>query len=482
MTNDTVLKTFLNSGNSNMDLLRKKAKGTTQDVESDLAKCLTATDLVFLGIGAIIGAGIFVLTGITAATAAGPAIIFCYIIAGLTCGFAALSYAELAASVGGCGSAYGYTYVGFGEIFAWIVGWDLLLEYALSVSAVSVGWSGYVADFLKTIQLPLPDYLVQGYFQGGIANVPAVFIILTLTTLLCLGVKSSARFNMLMVIVKLLVIALFIIIALQEVNVAYWTPFMPFGWDGVMRGTSLIFFAYVGFDAVSTAADEAINPQRDLPKGIILSLIICTVLYIVVSGLLTGIMPYASLNVPSPISHVLLTLGYKISAGLVGVGAIAGLTTVMLVMYYGLSRVFLAMARDGLLPHFFSKTHKTRKTPVRIVLLCGSVISVFSAFFPIETLAHLVNVGTLFAFVVVCMGVLVMRYKHPEIERPFKTPGMPYVPVLGIMGCLYLIAQLPWETLVRFAVWMVLGMVVYFLFSRKSSALNLQSQTSIKNV
>lgn len=458
-----------------MDLLRKKAKGTTKDIHSSLAKCLTATDLTFLGIGAIIGAGIFVLTGIAAATEAGPAIIFSYIIAGLTCGFAALSYAELAASVGGCGSAYGYAYVGFGEIVAWIVGWDLLLEYALSVSAVSVGWSGYVVDFLKTINHPLPEYLTHGLAGGGIANVPAVCIILALTMLLCLGVKSSARINTMMVIVKLSVIAIFIFIALQEVKVANWTPFMPFGWEGVMEGTALIFFAYVGFDAVSTAADEAINPQRDLPKGIIISLIVCTLLYILVSGLLTGMMHYTSLNTPSPISHALLVLGYKISAGLVGVGAIAGLTTVMLVMYYGLTRVFLAMARDGLLPHVFAKTHNIRKTPVRIVLLCGTIISIFAAFFPIDTLAHLVNVGTLFAFIVVCLGVLVMRYKHPDIERPFKTPLMPYVPLLGILGCLYLMMHLPWVTLMRFMVWMAMGVVVYFLFSRESSLLNQQS-------
>ncbi len=454
-----------------MDLFRKKDIADSFDNESHLAKCLTAFDLTFLGVGAIIGAGIFILTGIVAATYAGPAVIFSYIVAGFSCAFAALSYAELAASIGGCGSAYGYAYAGFGELIAWIVGWDLILEYAISVSAVSVGWSSYANDFLSSMKIDVPKYFLHGPLDGGLLNLLAFLIIIALTSLLIMGVKSSTRFNNVIVMIKLLVVFLFIAIAISEVHVENWVPFMPFGWTGVMRGASLIFFAYIGFDAVSTAAEEAINPQRDLPRGIIYSLILCTLLYITVAGLLTGMAYYPTLNVASPISHSLLTLGYRVAAGLVGVGAIAGLTTVMLVMFYGLTRVFLAMARDGLLPKIFSKTNETTKTPVRIILLCGLLMASLSAMVPISDLAELVNIGTLFAFIIVCSGVLYLRYTHPDIPRPFKTPGMPVVPILGIISCIYLIAHLPWVTMARFVIWMLIGFIIYFAFSRNHSKL-----------
>jgi APA family basic amino acid/polyamine antiporter len=454
-----------------MDLFRKKDIAESLNNESHLAKCLTLFDLTFLGVGAIIGAGIFILTGIVAATHAGPAIIFSYVIAGFASAFAALSYAELAASIGGCGSAYGYAYAGFGELIAWIVGWDLLLEYSISVSAISVGWSGYANDFLLALKIQIPDYFTHGPLTGGIANLSAVFIIAVLTSLLILGVKSSTRFNNTMVIIKLLVVLLFIVIACGEVRMENWSPFMPYGWSGVIKGASLIFFAYIGFDAVSTAAEEAINPQRDLPKGIIGSLVICTILYILVAGLLTLIAYYPTLNVSSPISHSLLVLGYKTAAGLIGVGAVAGLTTVMLVMYYGLTRVFFAMARDGLLPRFFSKTNERTKTPIRIILLCGILTASLSAMVPLGDLAELVNIGTLFAFIVVCTGVLYLRKTQAKMLRPFKVPGIPYVPLLGIISCFYLMINLPWITIIRFTIWMVLGLIIYFVFSRHNSVL-----------
>lgn len=457
-----------------MDLFRKKDIAGSVDNESHLAKCLTVFDLTFLGVGAIIGAGIFILTGIVAATYAGPAVILSYVVAGFACAFSALAYAELASSIGGCGSAYGYAYAGFGELIAWIVGWDLLLEYSISVSAVSVGWSGYAHDFFLSMKRFLPEVFFHAPYNGSILNLSAFFIIAVLTGLLILGVKSSTRFNNTMVILKLLVILLFIAIASTEVRVENWSPFMPFGWSGVIKGASVIFFAYIGFDAVSTAAEEAINPQRDLPRGIIGSLIICTVLYIVVAGLLTAIAHYPTLNVSSPISHSLLVLGHKTAAGLVGVGAIAGLTTVMLVLFYGLTRIFLAMARDGLLPRFFSKTNEHTKTPVRIILLCGILMATLSAIVPISDLAELVNIGTLFAFIVVCAGVLYLRRLHPEMHRPFKTPGMPYVPILGIISCFYLIINLPWITLMRFAIWMISGLIIYFTFSRHNSVLEMK--------
>ncbi len=454
-----------------MDLFRKKEINVLGDSGEDFRRCLSAFDLVFLGVGAIVGAGIFVLTGIVAATQTGPAIVFSYIMAGLACAFSALSYAELASSIGGCGSAYGYAYAGFGELIAWIVGWDLLLEYAVSVSAVSVGWSSYFNDVLLSINIHIPVYLLRGFTHGGIINILAMLIISALSVLLMLGVKSSARVNNIMVLTKLMVIFLFIIIASGEVDPKNWVPFAPFGWTGVMNGAALIFFAYVGFDAVSTATEEAINPQRDAPIGIIGSLVICTILYIVVSGLLTGIASYSSLNVASPISHSLLVLGYKVAAGLIGVGAIAGLTTVMLVLYYGLSRVFFAMARDGLLPQYFAITNKKTKTPVRIILLCGALMVCVAGLVPLGDLAELVNIGTLFAFIIVCAGVIFLHYTKPELVRPFKTPFMPYIPILGIVSCSYLICYLPWLTLLRFVVWMCIGIIIYFSYSRHKSAL-----------
>ncbi|CEG55519.1 amino acid permease [Legionella fallonii] len=463
-----------------MDFFRKKDIADSFDSESHLAKCLTVLDLTFLGVGAIIGAGIFILTGIVAATYAGPAVIFSYVVAGIACAFAALSYAELAASIGGCGSAYGYAYAGFGELIAWIVGWDLILEYAISVSAVSVGWSGYANDFLLSMKIHVPNYFLHGPLDGGVVNLLAFAIIIALTTLLIMGVKSSTRFNNVIVMIKLFVVFLFIAIASTEIRIENWSPFMPFGWSGVIKGASLIFFAYIGFDAISTAAEEAINPQRDLPRGILSSLIICTILYITVAGLLTAIAYYPTLNVSSPISHSLLALGYRTAAGLIGVGAIAGLTTVMLVMFYGLTRVFLAMARDGLLPKIFSRTNEHTKTPIRIILLCGVLMASLSAMVPISDLAELVNIGTLFAFIIVCSGVLYLRYVRPEMHRPFKTPGMPFVPILGILSCVYLIAHLPWVTLVRFVIWMLIGFMIYFSFSREHSKLFLDRRTSVK--
>lgn len=455
-----------------MDLMRKKPVHHIQNNNSQLLQCLSALDLTFLGIGAIIGAGVFVLTGVVAATQAGPAIIFSYVLAGLACAFSAISYAELAASVGGCGSAYGYSYAGFGELMAWIVGWDLLLEYGIATSAVSVGWSGYANDLLMAMHIKLPSWLLNGPLNHGFMNGLAFLIIASLTVLLSIGVRFSSRFNNFIVFVKLGVIFLFIAIACFNIEPRNWSPFMPFGWEGVMQGASLIFFAYIGFDAVSTAAEEAINPQRDLPIGIIASLIICTVVYMLVALLLTGIVPYDTLNNASPISNSLLKIGHRFAAGLIGVGAIAGLTTVMLVLFYGLSRVFLAMARDGLLPDWFAKTNENTKTPLRIIITTGLAMALTGGLVPISDLAELVNIGTLFAFILVCSGVLVMRYRHPNIHRPFKTPWMPVIPILGILSCAYLIYNLPLLTMVRFAVWMGIGMVIYALYGYKNSILN----------
>lgn len=458
-----------------MDLFRKKEITGLNESSDSLRRCLSAFDLTLMGVGAIIGAGVFVLTGLVAATQAGPAIIFSYMLAGLACAFSALSYAELASSIGGCGSAYGYAYVGFGEIIAWVVGWDLLLEYSITVSTVSVGWSGYFNDLLLALNIHIPMSLLTAPQNGGIINILSFGIIVILACLLMLGIKSTTRINSIMVAVKLLVIGLFIAVAFTEFDLNNWTPFMPYGWGGVMSGASLIFFAYVGFDAVSTAAEEAMNPQRDLPLGILGALAICTTVYIVVSGLLTGIVPYTTLNVTSPISHSLLTLGHKVVASMIGVGAVAGLTTVILVLFYGLSRIFFAMARDGLLPGYFAVTHHKTKSPIRIIILCATLMAPIAGLIAIDDLAEIVNIGTLFAFMIVCGGVIVLRYTRPDLQRSFKTPLMPLIPVLGILSCGYLIANLPSVTIMRFGIWMTIGMVVYFIFSRKHSVLANQS-------
>jgi len=454
-----------------MSLLRTKAVNADYVNGSNLRQVLSALDLTLLGIGAIIGAGIFVLTGIAAATQAGPAIVLSFVLSGLACAFAALSYAELAASVGGCGSAYGYAYAGLGELVAWIIGWDLILEYGVATAAVSIGWSGYVANVFAAIGHPLPEALLRAPMDGGLVDLPAVLVILVLGLLLAVGVHASARFNAAVVLVKLTAIGVFIAAALPNVNPANWHPFLPFGWTGVAQGGAMVFFAYIGFDAVSTAAEEARNPQRDLPIGILASLAICTLIYIVVSGLLTGIVPYPTLNVASPVADALLRIGHHWASAAVAAGAIAGLTSVMLVLYYGLSRVFLAMARDGLLPPVFAAVNSQTGTPARIILAAGVLMAAVAGFTPIRAVAELVNIGTLAAFVVVCGGVILMRRSHPDMHRPFRAPLSPLTPLLGIAFCLYLIAHLAPLTWLRFVVWMVIGLAVYFSYSRRHSAL-----------
>ena len=455
-----------------MSLFRTKPINADAYCDTGLKRCLNAVDLTLLGIGAIIGAGIFVLTGVAAATKAGPAIVFSYVVAGFACAFTALAYAELAAAIGGCGSAYGYAYAGLGEFIAWIIGWDLILEYGLATAAVAIGWSGYVNNALTAIGLPLPDHLLKSPVEGGLMNLPALAIVITLAALLTIGVRQSARFNAVMVLIKLIAITVFVAVAAFHVQPAHWQPFMPFGWEGVMAGAALIFFAYIGFDAVSTAAEEAIRPQRDLPIGIIASLAVCTVIYIVVAGLLTSITPYTTLNVASPVADSLLHLGHNWAAALIAAGAIAGLTTVMLVLYYGLTRVFLAMSRDGLLPPVFSTVNKTTHTPVRVILASGLLIAAIAGFTPIGKVAELVNIGTLAAFVLVCGGVIVLRWSKPNLKRPFRTPFSPGIPLLGIAFCGYLMLALPGETWWRFLIWMAIGLVVYFTYSRSHSALH----------
>ncbi|MGZ8162375.1 MAG: amino acid permease [Methylobacter sp.] len=463
-----------------LQIFRTKHIISDIDIDHGLKRCLSAWDLAFLGIGAIIGTGIFVLTGIAAATQSGPAVVLSFVIAGFACTFAALSYAELASAVGGCGSAYGYSYAAFGEMFAWIIGWDLLLEYGISVAAVANGWSGYFNNALTAIGMPLPEALTKAPKLGGLINLPASVIILALMGLLIMGVKQSSKANNAMVFVKLITITVFIAIAMFNVNPGNWDPFMPFGWfqslpdgktSGILAGASIVFFAYVGFDAVSTAAEEAENPQRDLPFGIVASLAFCTVIYIIVSGLLTGVVNYTDLNVSSPVAHALKMIGFTGASALISTGVIAGLTTVMLVLYYTLTRIIFAMSRDGLLSSFFSEVNPKTKTPVRVIVLCGVIISLIAGLMPLGDLAELVNIGTLAAFVLVCLGVIVLRITKPEMARPFRTPFSPLFPVLGMLSCGALMAFLPSLTWLRFIIWLAIGMIVYFAYSMHHSKL-----------
>ncbi|MBK1640548.1 amino acid permease [Chromatium okenii] len=454
------------------DVLRTKMINADHPAAGgNLRRVLGPVDLTLLGIGAIIGAGIFVLTGVAAATQAGPAIILSYFVAGIACAFSALAYAELAAAVGGCGSAYGYSYAGLGEIVAWIIGWDLILEYGVATSAVAIGWSSYVNNAFTAVGFALPDILIKSPSEGGWLNLPAALIVLVLAGLLSLGVRESARFNAIMVAVKLIAISIFIGVALFHIQPSNWQPFMPFGWNGVMGGAAVIFFAYIGFDAVSTAAEEARNPQRDLPIGILVSLAVCTLIYIIVAGLLTAVVAYPTLNVGSPVADVMLRLGYPWAAGFVAAGAIAGLTTVMLVLYYGLTRVFLAMSRDGLLPPLFARVNPRTHTPIRVIIVSGVLMAAIAGFTPIGEVAELVNIGTLAAFFLVCIGVVSLRYTHPDLPRPFKTPFAPAVPLLGAAACLYLMLNLPLVTWLRFGIWLALGLVIYFMYSHQHSVL-----------
>lgn len=459
-------------------LLRKKP--IQPHAHTGLKKCLTAFDLALLGIGGAIGTGIFVLTGIAAATQSGPAVVLSFIIAAIAAGFAALSYAELSSSIGGSGSAYGYSYVAFGEFAAWMMGWMLLLEYGVGAAAVANGWAGYFVNTLNNLGLHLPEHLTKAPVLGGTINLPAFAIIWILTLLLMVGVKESARANNIMVIIKLSTIAIFLALSVGHISTANWQPFMPFGWFetldngkniGVLAGASLVFFAYFGFDAVSTAAEECQQPQRDLPIGLIASLTFCTIIYIIVSGTLTGVIPYTELNTSSPVAYALTKLGYTWSSTLVATGVLAGLITVLLVLLYGLTRILFAMSRDGLISPVFSAVNPDRQTPSKIILMCGIVVSIVAGFIPLGELAETVNIGTLASFIMVCIGVIRLRQTHPDLPRPFKNPFNPLIPLGGVASCAALMSFLPAETWHRFLTWGVVGVVFYFVYSLRHSKL-----------
>lgn len=460
--------------NLTKQLLQRKSVAALSSMENGLKQTLNAKDLTVLGVGAIIGAGIFVLTGIAAAKYAGPAIILSFVLAGFACALAALCYSELASMIPVSGSAYSYAYATMGELMAWIIGWDLILEYALASSTVAIGWAGYLVSLLDSVGLHLPVYLTTAYLANpeiGLINLPAMAIILLLTGLLIIGIRQSASFNFVMVIIKLAVIVIFILSGSTQIQTQNWENFAPYGFAGIVTGAGVIFFAYIGFDAVSTAAQEAINPKKDVPIGIIASLIICTLLYILVAAVLTGIISYTELNVPAPIALAVDRLGMTWLSPIIKLGAITGLTSVMLVMLMGQSRIFYSMAKDQLLPPLFATIHPKFQTPHLSTLLVGVCVALLAGFMPIEKLGELVSIGTLFAFILVCGGVWILRISHPEMTRHFKCPLVPYIPIAGILVCLGLMLGLPFDTWIRLFIWLLLGFVLYFGYGIKHSAL-----------
>ena len=469
-----------------MSLFSKKPLSELmQEAESDtLRRSLGAFSLTTLGIGAVIGAGIFVITGTAAAQFAGPALVISMLIAGVGCAFAGLCYAEFASMIPVAGSAYTYAYATLGELFAWIIGWDLILEYALGASTIAVGWAGNVQSFLQDFGLGIPARwagppgsvvtLPGGSTVHGVLNVPAALVVLAISVLLIIGIRESAGLNTVIVIIKVVVLLLFVAFGAAYINRANWHPFVPpneghfgvFGWSGVLRGAGVIFFAFIGFDAVSTAAQEARNPQRDMPIGIMVSLVICTILYVAVALVLTGIVKYTQLNVPAPIALGIDATGIKWLKPIVKLGAIMGLTSTMLVMLLGQPRIFYSMSRDGLLPPLLGKIHPRFRTPYVTTAITGVVVALVAGLFPIAVLTQLTAMGTLLAFVMVCMGVLVLRKREPHLNRPFKTPGMPWVPIAGALICFAQMVGLPGETWARLVIWLVIGLAIYFWYGR----------------
>jgi len=479
------------------NLLRTKSieqlVGDAEHGGKALKRTLSALDLTLLGIGAIIGTGIFVLTGTAAANQAGPGIVLSYVLAGTACGFAALCYAEFAAMIPISGSAYTYAYATLGEIFAWMIGWDLILEYAVGSMTVAVGWSGYFQRILAGFGIHLPAWMSASPDSavGSLINLPAVLIVLGIMVLLVIGVRESARFNAAMVAIKLAAVAFFIVMGVTYVKPENWSPLMPYGFSGVATGAAVVFFAYIGFDAVSTTAEEAKNPSRDLPIGIIASLVICTVLYLVVAGILSGMIPvthYRSLEaalpgVPivaatestsflnAPVAYALHVINLDWAAGLVSAGAVAGITSVLLVMLMSQPRIFFAMSRDQLLPAGVSKVHPKFRTPYITTIITCAIVSVVAGFVPINILGEMTSIGTLFAFVVVSIAVIILRVKRPEARRPFRVPLGYTIPILGVAFCVYLMVSLSVMTWVRFLVWLDIGMVIYWFYGRTHSPL-----------
>lgn len=456
-----------------MDLFRKKDIGALRSMaqNSGLTKNLGAFDLVFLGIGSVIGTGIFVLTGVGAALYAGPGISLSFVLASIACAFAGLAYAEYASMVPVAGSAYAYTYASLGEFLAFIVGWNLILEYTVTCSTVAAGWSGYVVGLLSSGGIDLPVAFTKVPEEGGIINVPAILITMFLCILLVRGTKETVMINRILVFVKLAVIVIFFVLAVPNIDPTNWDPFLPYGTQGISAGAAIVFFAYIGFDAVATSAEEAKNPSRDLPIGILGSLGVCAVLYFFVALVLTGVVPYTDLNNAEPVAYALRVIGYPIGSAIVAVGAICSITTVLLVLLYGQARIFFALSRDGMIPAGICKIHKLYRTPYLVTIGGCILVSIIAGFAPIHLIAEMANIGTLSAFFIAGFGVLYLRIKRPDIKRGFKCPAIYFVAPMAMICCGYLMYNLPIHTWIRFVVWCGIGFVVYFGYSYKHSKL-----------
>ena len=463
-----------------------------EEMASDnrLRRVLGPVTLTALGVGAIIGAGIFVLTGLAANVYAGPGLTLSFIVAGFGCALAALCYAEFASMVPVAGSAYTYAYATLGELLAWIIGWDLILEYAVASSTVAHGWSHYFMSFLKLFGLAVPaqwaaspidfDPATHAWVQtGAYCNLPAGLVVLLITVILVIGIRESARFNAAMVVLKLVVVLFVISFGSMYIRVENWTPYLPYGATGVFKGAAYIFFAYIGFDSVSTHAEEARNPQRDVPIGIIASLALCTILYILVAAVLTGMVPYNQIDLDAPVAQAFAARGLPVAVFLISLGAVVGITSVLLVLLLSQARILLAMARDGLVSYsFFGAVHPRFRTPHKATILTGVLVALIAASFPLKILADLVNIGTLMAFVIVCAAVLVMRRSNPDLARPFRTPFVPAVPLLGVASNLLMMLFLGWENWLRLFVWLLIGLAIYFGYSRHHSKLALAAHSA----
>ena len=459
--------------------------------EHRLRRVLGPVSLSALGVGAIIGAGIFVLTGLAAHDFAGPGLVLSFVVAGTACALAALCYAEFASMVPVAGSAYAYAYATLGELLAWIIGWDLVLEYAVASSTVAHGWSHYLISFLDIFGIHLPARWIGNPIDnlpatgtwgltGAYLNVPAALVVLFVTVILVIGIKESANFNAAMVLLKIVVVLFVIFVGAGYVDTRNWHPFLPFGMPGVFKGAAYIFFAYIGFDSVSTHAEEAKNPQRDVPIGIMVSLGLCTVLYICVAAVLTGMVPYSQISIDAPVASAFAQRGLVVARFLISLGALVGITSVLLVLLLSQARVLLAMARDGLIPHdFFAAVHPRFRTPHKGTILTGILVALVAALFPLKLLADLVNIGTLMAFVIVCASVIVMRRTNPDLPRPFRTPLVPFVPILGILANLSMMFALGWENWLRLFVWLAVGLVIYFTYGRHRSVLMLRRELAL---
>ena len=481
-----------------MNLLRTKtieqSIEDTEEPEHQLKKSLSALDLTVFGVGVIIGTGIFVLTGVAAHDKAGPSVALSFVVAGIVCGLAALCYAELSSTVPVAGSAYTFSYATLGELVAWIIGWDLVLELALGASVVAVGWSQYLNSLLEQIGMALPTSIAG---ETATVNIPAMFIVLALTGVAIAGIRLSSRVTSIVVAIKVAIVVLVIVVGAFFIKAANYSPYIPpaeatpakgglqaplielifgsapstYGVAGIFTAAAVVFFAFIGFDIVATAAEETKNPQRDMPRGILGSLVVCTLLYVAVSTVVVGMQKYTELDTMAPLSAAFKAVDMPVIATLINIGALAGLTSVMLILLLGQSRIFFAMSRDHLLPPNFAKVHPKFGTPYRISLVTGLIVTLLAGFIPLTALAELVNIGTLFAFIVVSLGVIILRRTRPDLQRPFRTPLVPLVPILAVLACLYLMLNLPAETWLRFAVWLALGFIIFFAYSRPHSRL-----------